>query len=117
MKNIQICAKEIVLSVFLGGGNTSLTHLMDEMASVHTVGSVQTPRHTPPLSPWPPTRQPPSHFIVWVSTGAQEPQEPPAEAALASVRKLPQLSGHVESYSFAFHEKLKSCPDLMGGNG
>lgn len=32
------------------------------------------------------------------------------------VSKLPQLSGHVESHGFAFHEKLKSCPDLMEGN-
>lgn len=29
------------------------------------------------------------------------------------VSKLPQLSGHVEGCSTAFHEKLKPCPDLM----
>lgn len=43
-------------------------------------------------------------------------QEPPAETALVYVSKLPQLSGHVESYGFALHENLKSCPDLMEGN-
>lgn len=31
--------------------------------------------------------------------------------------KLPQLSGHVEGCSTAFHEKLKPCPDLMDRNG
>lgn len=81
------------------------------------VGSVHGPA---PIPPSPPhtlphlRRRPPFPSTVW---GSFEASGAANEAALVRVSKLPQLSGHVESHSFAVHEKLKSRPDRMEGSG
>lgn len=101
------CKRQLFLHVYLG------THPWAALEgggfSPHFTGSVHTrvPLHTTQGN----------SLSIPQSGTAQGPQQPPAEAALVCVSKLPQLSGHVESYSFALHEKLKSCPDLMEGNG
>ena len=83
------------------------------VSSLHTPWSLNTPSSLPQATPHPPGKAASFPFQLGA---AQRPQEPSAKAALVRMSKLPQLSGHVESYSFALHEKLKSCPDLMEGN-
>lgn len=105
--------KTLFLSVFLG--DTPVGCLVREAWLLPTWQGPCTIH--PPPSGFPT----PHHIATWwgsllsiLQLGAA--LETPAEIALVCESKLPQLSGHVESYSFALHEKLKSCPDLMEGN-
>ena len=81
---------------------------------MHTLWSSNTPSSLPHATPHPPDKAASFPFQLGA---AQRPQEPAAKAALVCMSKLPQLSGHVESYSFALHEKLKSCPDHVEFRG
>lgn len=74
------------------------------------MGSVHGPAPSLPVPP-----HPLPHLSIPQSGAASRPQEPLMKLHLR-VSKLPQLSGHVESHSFALHEKLKSRPDRMEGN-
>lgn len=107
MENIQRFDRaEIIFISILWGHSHGLSWGWG-VASLHTLwGQCRSP--TPP-HPYQ-ARQPPFH------SAREAAQETPAETAFMCVSKLPQLSGHVESYSFALHEKLKSCPGLMEGN-
>lgn len=105
---------EDLISIHIPQRHTGDGFVCGGVSSLHTLWSSNTPSSLPHATPHPPDKAASFPFQLGA---AQRPQEPAAKAALVCMSKLPQLSGHVESYSFALHEKLKSCPDLMEGNG
>lgn len=114
MENVQKFMTEDPISIHIPQRHTENGLGGRCVSSLHTLWSLNTPSSLPHATSHPPDKAVSFPFQLGA---AQRPQEPLAKAALVCVSKLPQLSGHVESYSFALHEKLKSCPDLMEGNG
>jgi hypothetical protein len=98
------------LSVFFGNWDLPVDCLMDGVASQWKIPSLPSP-----LPPPPPGKISSLLFSNRVSTEASGASS--WNCISVCVSKLSQLSGHVESCSSAFHEKLKSCPDLMEGKG
>lgn len=114
MENVQRFMTENFISIHIPQRHRGRLCVFGRVSSLHTLWSSNTPSSLPHPTPHPPDK---SASFPFQLGAAQRPQEPAAKAALVCMSKLPQLSGHVESYSFALHEKLKSCPDLMEGNG